>query len=402
MRRLSFPDGTLDVVLSMDTVSYRMTLHPSPLSIVHLLAPAPYGGLESVVQTLAAAQRDAGDAVGVAVVLNDEGSHPFVEALQARGLEVAVIRVRGRQYLAERRQVRSLLERRRADVLHTHGYRPDVVDAPVARTLRLPTVTTVHGFTGGGGLKGRLYEWLQLRAFRGFDAVLAVSEKLRGELIRKGVPERCVHTVRNAFASDPATLERVEARRALGISSDDKVVGWIGRMGPEKAPEVMVRVLAATKTPGLRLSYVGSGPMEPECREFAGSLGLADRIRWHGTVANAGRLIRAFDAVVLTSWTEGTPIVLLEAMAAGVPVVSTAVGGIPETVDAESAWLAPAGDVRSLAAAVDEVFAQPSVAAERVTEAKRRIEQERSVGSWMEQHREIYRAVVGRAADRQR
>ena len=121
-------------------------------------------------------------------------------------------------------------------MLHTHGYRPDFVDAPVARGLGISTVTTVHGFTGGGGLKGRLYERLQLRAFRRMDAVLAVSEKLRGELIRAGVPGARVHAVRNAYAPEGGTLDRASARRVLGIDTTAPVIGWIGRMSADYRP----------------------------------------------------------------------------------------------------------------------------------------------------------------------
>jgi glycosyltransferase involved in cell wall biosynthesis len=374
-----------------------MTAPPSRLSIVHLLAPAPYGGLESVVLTLAAAQRAAGDAVCVAVVMNGAAQgHPFVRALAGRGIDVEVISVSGRDYIGERKKVRALLEQRRADVLHTHGYRPDVVDAPVARWMGVPTITTVHGFTGGGGVKGRLYEWLQLRSFRAFDAVVAVSEKLRGDLVRAGVRASRVHTVRNSHEADTELLDRAAARRTLGIGEHERVAVWVGRMSAEKAPDVMVRVLAAAATPDLRLSFVGAGALERDCRELADSLGVTGRIRWHGVVDHAGRLLRAFDAVVLTSWTEGTPVVLLEAMGAGVPIVATSVGGIPESVGAESAALLPAGDVVALARAVDEIFSRPADAAMRSAAARERLARERAVGPWVERHREIYRSLLER------
>src|SRR5437879_12795654 len=92
-----------------------------------------------------------------------------------------------RAYWRERRAVAALCRRIRPDVIHTHGYRPDVVDASVARRLGIPVVTTVHGFTGGGW-KNRCYEWLQRRAFRRCDAVVAVCRTLVVGLARGGVP----------------------------------------------------------------------------------------------------------------------------------------------------------------------------------------------------------------------
>ncbi|MEQ1857783.1 MAG: glycosyltransferase [Longimicrobiales bacterium] len=374
-----------------------MSDRPIALSVVHLLAPAPFGGLESVVETLAAGQRDAGVAVHVAAVLSNAGrDHPFVAALEARGLPVTILQVGGRQYLEERNAVASLLSRTGATVLHTHGYRPDVIDAPVARRMRVATVTTVHGFTGGGGVKGRLYEWLQKRAFRSFDAVIAVSGKLRGELVAAGVREDRVHAVRNAWSPAGEYAERSEARRALGIPEDAKVVGWVGRMSQEKAPDVVVRAFAAAG-PGLRLSLIGSGPLEEECRALTASLGVADRVTWHGAVPRAGPLLKAFDMIALTSWTEGTPMVLLEAMGAGVPIVTTAVGGIPESVGPSEAQLVQAGDVAGLAAALDAVLRDAPAAAARAASAQRRAETELAVGSWVERHREVYaEAMAGR------
>lgn len=374
-----------------------MDLSRSHLSVVHLLAPATVGGLETVVETLAAGQAAAGDDVCVAAVLSDGDvePHPFVEAVRGRGVDVEVLRLSGRAYVEERRRVADLLGRSGADVLHTHGYRPDVVAAPVARARGVGTVTTVHGYTGGGGVKGRLYEWLQTRAFRRFDAVVAVSEKLRGDLVRAGVPAARAHALPNAWESTSDLLPRRTARERLGLPPDEDVVGWVGRLSPEKAPDLALKALAASRTPCLHLSVIGSGPLEQEARALAATLGLGERVRWHGVVPRAGLALAALDVLLITSWTEGTPATLLEAMAAGVPVVSTAVGGIPAVVGSEEAWLVPAGDVDALAAALDQVLANPHAAQARAAAARRRLKASFAVGPWVERYRDIYQSVVG-------
>lgn len=383
---------------SAEPLSYSMPGTPTHLSVVHVLAPAPFGGLESVVETLAAGQAESGDDVCVMAVLSrGEGDgHPFVHALRGRGIAVETLAIGAREYLRERREVGALLARRRAHVLHTHGYRPDVVDAPVARRLGLPAITTVHGYTGGGGLKGRLYEWLQTRSYRRSDAVLAVSAKLHRELAAAGIPEARVHTVPNAWAPSHAPLSRDEARRALGLDGSGPVVGWVGRLSQEKAPDVAVRVLAATRSPSVTMSMIGTGPLETDVAGLAASLGVAERVRTHGFVRAVGRHLRAFDALLITSWTEGTPITLLEAMAAGVPITTTAVGGIPDVVGPGEAMLAPAGDVAALAAALDHTFLDRPAADARAAAAKRRLETAFAVRPWVERHNEIYRAAIDR------
>src|SRR6266849_1325824 len=146
--------------------------------VLHVLAAGEVGGLERVVRSLAAGHRALGHAVRVAAVLEPRSStHPFVRALDGEGLEIIAITVERRAYLKERAAVAALCSRLHPDVVHTHGYRADIVDAGVARRLGIPTVTTVHGFTGGDW-KNRLYESLQRRALRRFDAVVAVSRPL--------------------------------------------------------------------------------------------------------------------------------------------------------------------------------------------------------------------------------
>jgi glycosyltransferase involved in cell wall biosynthesis len=366
------------------------------LRVVHLLAPAPFGGLESVVLALAGAQRDAGDHVLVVAVESDGGQpSPFVDAVRATGLSVLPVPASGRRYWRERDAVGKILDDERPDLLHTHGYRPDVLDAPVARRRGIPTITTVHGFTGGG-MKNRAYEWLQKRSFRRFDAVVAVSRRLRDEMVSWGVPSERVHAIPNAWEPGGSPVARSEARRYLGLDEGTPTLGWVGRMSPEKGPDVMIRALAAMASPETHLSMMGSGTMEEECRRLADRLGISSRCRWHGVVPEAASLLRAFDAIVLTSWTEGTPMILLEAMAAGVPIVSTSVGGVPDVVSAEEAVLVSSGDVPALARAVEEVLADPQASTDRARAAKLRLERDFSVQPWAHRYRKVYQTVLRR------
>jgi glycosyltransferase involved in cell wall biosynthesis len=366
------------------------------LSIVHLLAPAPFGGLETVVVSLTSALALAGHRVVVGLVVTPDGGgrHPVEDALADTGVVVERVELSGRDYYGERRWVRSILERQHADVLHTHGYRPDVLDAPVARRIGIPTVTTVHGYSGHGW-KNRVYEWMQTRALRRFDAVIAVSDKLERELVASGVRSDRVHSIRNAWAPRGEIKSRGEAARVLRVPATGRRVGWVGRMSDEKAPAIMVQAAAMVKAEDVNFSMIGEGPERALCESMSGTLGMGDRIQWHGVVREAGTLLKAFDGVVLTSWTEGTPMLLLEAMSAGVPIITTAVGGIPEVVSSSEARLCPAGDVECLAEAIGDLFDRPDSARERAIAAKRRFDADFSLEPWSRRHLEIYRALVG-------
>src|SRR5204863_6335012 len=113
-------------------------------------------------------------------------------------------------------------------VLHTHGFRPDVLDGPVAHRIGAASVSTVHGFLAGTW-RGRIYEWLQERSYRRFDAVVAVSRLIGTRLLNSGVRADRVHVVPNAIRfSEHET--RNDARRELDLPDDAFVIGWIGRL----------------------------------------------------------------------------------------------------------------------------------------------------------------------------
>src|SRR5256712_4803723 len=172
-----------------------MPIGEDTIAVLHLVAPCDVGGLERVVQALATGQRGAGHRVSVVAVLrNGREGHPFVRALSEAGVDVVPLHLPPRAYLNERSAVDEICRRIRPDVVHTHGYHVDVVDAGVARRHRVPTVTTVHGFTGGD-LKNRIYEGLQRRGCPPLHALVAVSGPLARAPARAGGPAARPHLV---------------------------------------------------------------------------------------------------------------------------------------------------------------------------------------------------------------
>lgn len=367
-----------------------MTHEPDPrrLSVLQVLAPAPSGGLESVVRSLSTGLRDRGHRVVIAAVVEPGATlHPFVEEARAAGLEVRAVEIGGRAYLAERREIDAIRRDTGAAILHTHGYRPDLVDAAVARRAGIPVVSTAHGFTGGP-FRNRLNEWLQRRALRRFDAVGAVSAPLEASLLRAGVPRARLHLVPNAWAAEPV-LPREEARRVLGLAGGQPLVGWVGRLSHEKGPDLAVRALVRVPEPAV-LAVLGDGPERASSERLAREAGLASRVRWLGNVPGAGRLLAAFDVLLLSSRTEGTPMVLLEAMGAGVPVVATRVGGVPAALARGGGELVAPEDPEALAAAVRAVLSgsrRPVLANAGAVLAEAR-------QAWLERYEAIYAGAL--------
>jgi len=364
------------------------------LAVLHVIAPGDVGGAERVVHTLATGQHRAGHRVAVAAVLgNGTDRQLFLAPLDRAGVETMTLRISPRAYGRERAAIVELCRRLRPDVVHTHGYHVDVVDAGAARRAGVPTVTTVHGFTGGD-FKNWIYERLQRRAFRRFDAVVAVSRPLARDLERTGVPPARLHVVPNAWpAHDPPPLGRNQAREQLEVPEGRFHVGWVGRLTREKGLSVLLAALRLLEDVPLVVSVVGDGRQRSQLQDEAARLGVGNRVRWLGTVAEAGRLFAAFDVFALSSRTEGTPIVLFEAMAAETPIVATAVGGVPDVVTPQEALLVAAEDPAALAQAIRSVFTNPAAAGERARRARARLASEFAPAPWLERYEAIYRSL---------
>jgi glycosyltransferase involved in cell wall biosynthesis len=333
-----------------------------------------------------------------AVVEPDVGRHEFMETLEAGEVEAERLEIPRRAYHLEVKRLRELFARTSPDVVHTHGYRGDVVAGKVALWSGLPVVSTVHGFTEGG-VKNRFYEWLQERALRSHHAVVAVSKPIHRRLLARGVAETRLYLVRNAWSRDRALLGRSEARARLGLPEDAFIVGWVGRLSREKGPDVFLDAMerVARRIPDAVASVIGESDARERLHEHAGEMGLDGRITFHGRVQGAAELYRAFDVFVLSSRTEGTPVSLLEAMDAEVPVVSTSVGGVPDVVRHEQeALLVPPEDPGALASAVCRIRREREAAIERARRARGRLLSEFDLRPWMDRYEDVYREAMSR------
>lgn len=368
-------------------------------TILHVLAPAAVGGLESVVRTLAGGQAARGNKVHAALVVEPGKPPPLAQTLGAAGVEAHVLELGARAYRAERTALMRLAASTAADLVHTHGYRSDVIGGSAGRGAGLPVVSTAHGFIGGTR-RGQLNEWIQRRALRRADAVIAVSEPLRARLVASGIGRDRVHLIPNAWAPAAAPLSRADARSALGIPDGAAAIGWVGRLGFEKGPDVLLDALAligaSSPGPPLEVSVIGEGREGPALRARTAAW-AGPAVSWHGMLPDASRYFSAFDLYVLSSRTEGTPISLLEAIAAGVPVVAAAVGGVPDVTGMDGALLVPPDDPAALAAAIQAAFRDPAAARERARRALKRVEDHYAAEPWLDRHDALYQTLLGGA-----
>ncbi len=366
----------------------------APLRVLHVVAPGDFGGLEQVVLQLAAGRTARGLPTEVFILVTTGSRTPtLVEMLGRAGVSAQVSTFAPRAYREERKAIQAAAEAFGADVVHTHGYHPDVLAGAPARAAGSALVSTAHGVTGGD-IKNRVFEWLQRRAWRRFDVVVAVSGPLQARLVRSGVPASVVALCPNAW-SGSAALDRASARERLRLPPSGKYVGWVGRLSHEKGADVMVRAMPHL-SPEIGLVMIGDGPEREPLKQLAKELHVESRITWAGQVQGAGQCMAAFDAFALSSRTEGTPMVLFEAMAARVPIVVTAVGGVPDVVTPAEAILVKSEAPEELAGALERVFSAAPAAAARAVAARKRLDERYALAPWLDRYEEFYESAAAR------
>ena len=253
-------------------------------------------------------------------------------------------------------RLRSFLLRERIDILHAHDFYAGMLGVMAARLAGVRVIASQRNLRFSDR---RAHAWGQRVINRLADRVLVNSEAIRDYIIAEGAaaPEKIV-VIRNGLRvpSDPASNDgsetRRELRRELGLGGEVKLVGMVANLRPVKGHRFFIEAAAQVvrELPNVHFLLVGEGELQREIEQQTERLGIADRVHLLGYRADAARLNAAFDLAVLASLHEGLPNSVMEAMAAGTPVVATAVGGAVELIrDGVTGYLAPPADARALA-----------------------------------------------------
>jgi glycosyltransferase involved in cell wall biosynthesis len=350
------------------------------IKVLRVIARLNMGGPALHVAYLAAGLRDRGyDTTLVAGSLaRGEDSMEFVadelgvEVEQLPGLRRDISPIRD---VVAVFRLAQLIRRERPAILHTHTAKAGAVGrmaALVSGGARPPIV--VHTFHGHvlrgyfGPVRTLGFRLLERWLARGTDALVAVSPEVRDELVRLGVAPREKFTVVRLGIELEERLGgrngRDETRRVLGISPDRFTVGWIGRMTGVKRTGDVLLAFKALRERGIDacLCMVGDGPEREHVEQRAHELGIIRDTLFLGYQEDVAPFYAAFDAMILPSGNEGTPVSAIESLAAGRPVVATRVGGVPDVVrDGEDGFLVELGDVGELAGALARLAEDPEL-----------------------------------------
>ncbi|MGB9331163.1 MAG: glycosyltransferase [Steroidobacteraceae bacterium] len=341
------------------------------MRILHLIHSEGVYGAERILLYLAREQQRRGhEPVIGSIGPLGVGPKEIETTAQSSGLSVVPIRIASRPTPGV---IRSLLQTVRdisPDVLHSHGYKADILLGFLPGRVRGPMITTLHGWTAGGKLDAVwLYEQLDRISLRRMEAVVVVaSPMLQLPTLRHVAPER-LHLIENGIPPLAERLEELAARggavlprELLVFTAQQPTVVAIGRLSREKGLLVLLDAFARVRAErACQLLIVGEGPERAALRRRIQQLRLSGSVLISGYLEGADRLLEHAAGFVMSSLTEGMPLVLLEALQWPVPILATRVGAIPELLDGgRRGQLVEPGDVAALAAGLERVLAAAS------------------------------------------
>ena len=332
------------------------------------------------------------------VAVAAHGSGPLRERAQAAGVRFIQLQ-HVRRPLRPLRDFRGLLEltvlvrRERPHIVHVNSAKAGALGRLAAWLARVPIrVYTVHGwsFTAHGGTSSAVYRVAE-RALRPLTTMtICVAESERRAGLEAGTcDEATTVVIRNGVELPSAAA--VESR-----SGPYRLV-TVGRLQAPKDPLTLVRALGELGGPGEAV-IAGDGPDRPAVEGEVRRLGLQSVVRLAGERDDVGELLAKADLFVLSSRSEGLPLSILEAMATGLPVVASRVGGVPElVVDGETGLLVPPGDPHALAAAIERLLDDPALRRRLGTAGRTRVSEHFDLASARRAHLDLYRALLADA-----
>jgi glycosyltransferase involved in cell wall biosynthesis len=326
------------------------------MRVLELINTLEEGGAEQITSTLALQLRARGHEVSV-VCMRDRGFMPVpMDRFEAGGVEVIALNKPDGFSWAALHRLAEYLRERQIDVIHTHNPVVNHYGAGAARLAGSPiVVSTVHGIStlNMTSWAGVLYR-ISCEATTCMVSVCdAVRRALRSRFL---IPaDRCI-VIPNGI--DVSELSKLPVRSRNG----DFVFGTMARLVPVKDHAALMRAFAEVriKRPNCHLDILGSGELEGALKALARDLRLGTAVQFHGWSSDIAGFLERLDSFVLSSRSEGLPLTLLEAMAAGKAIISTAVGGIPEIIEkARCGWLCPPGNPEALANSMLQAIDSP-------------------------------------------
>lgn len=366
------------------------------MKILHVISSSGMYGAESVIVNLCKWFNAEGHPSSVAAFLNH--SNPNFDlylSCRQQGIESGLIPSKGKLDWGAIRAIRELAFASAVDVVHAHGYKADVCVHLALRGTRFPYLATCHNWLDNDS-KSRVYGYIDRWILSAYSRIAAVSEEVEGTLCRSGIRPDRIKLIRNGIDVRPFLLDD----HGSGCEQDqhaDPVIGFVGRLSWEKGPDVFVRAAKEVVQHNDRARFLlaGDGPELSKLQELARELRISGKIRLLSHVRDVASLYHDFDIMVSSSRREGLPIVILEGMASGLPVIATSVGDVPKVVhDGRTGLLVPSDDPCALSRAILRLLEDPAQRNRLGASARRFVSESFSLERMGREYLELYERVI--------
>lgn len=373
------------------------------INILHLISSNSFLGAERVISELAKGSDPERSKVHVGVMVASQGIlNAFVEAIDREDIPVTCFPCDGKFSVRGYKTIERYIVDNRIDLVHSHGYKADIYSLCLRRFSgrNIKLVSSCHTWKLRT-IKEKYYKIIDLFVLKWFDFVVAISEEIKSDLLNSGIDWKKVKIIHNgvnpfAVANDDSSSIYGE----IGVNRSDMVIGTVSSLTQEKAQHDLLKAFArlvhSHRDRGICCVLVGDGSQRAYLECLADELRIRERVVFTGYRNDARRLYRVFDLFALVSYAEGLPMAMLEAMAAGVPVVASRVGAIPGVIDNRTnGILIEPGDIDGIAEALCHLVEHPEIRMELGAMGKEKVISDHSQERMCRDYDEMYRSVMG-------
>lgn len=371
------------------------------MKVLHLIDSGGMYGAERMLVSLMKEQVRK----GIIAVLGSIRSHKelFRKAIEVQaksdGVQVKEFSMRNGPNIAGAIRIVRFSQENNIDIIHCHGYKANILMGLMPAYYRkIPYIVTLHGWTSRKPwTRIWIYEWVDALMGRRADRVVMVSNALQRDL-RVRLAGLKGHVVHNGIPVSSSELETgIPVRPDIkDFCEKDFIIGTICRLTPEKGIEILIQSVANVihRNPNVSMVIIGDGRERRRLERLCDTKGIRAKVLFTGYISDASSYLPIFDIFVISSFTEGLPIGLLEAMRAGRPVIATNVGGIPEALNnGECGILVDSGNDDELTEAILRLYSSEDLRKTFGDAGKKRFEEQFSLKKMEPRYREIYKEV---------
>lgn len=362
-----------------------------PIPILHLITELNTGGAQKALSRLLARLNRQRFAPVVACLYN--GDKAVAQEIRRLGIPVTDLGVTAKWRWDALWRLYRLLRRQRPTILHTWMFHANIPGRVLGRLAKVPIIISSERTMG---MESCWRYWLNRITDPLTDRVVCVSQQVADFVVQEvGIPQRKTVVIPNGIdlRDFEHLLSQQQARTALGLSLGQMLIGTVARLNPVKRLDVLFQAVALS--PDVYVVIVGNGPERAQLEAMSEQPGLAGRVRFAGQQDDVRPWLAALDVFVLSSDWEGMSNALLEAMAIGLPVIATAVGGTPEVVmDGITGLLVPPRDPAALAEAIATLLHDPDLRRKMGQAGQERVEQHFSIKETVRQTEALYEALL--------